>query len=96
MTYYTPDYQIDDIVETENQACGTWEGPFEVVNIGTVNDFLAGGLVDVLYLVPTDQPKVTPPEEQDRPAHEAWKAAYNKPSNPAFYYPVAWSRKAHQ
>ena len=47
---YMKDITIGDLVDIKNESDGTWTGPYEVMEYGQKNDFIAGGKVDVLYL----------------------------------------------
>lgn len=88
-------FQIGDIVEVANQSDDTWFGPFEVVDFGWVNDFLAGGSVEVLYLVPEKKGLLTPEEIDNWATTNAFahRTRRTRDDYRATYYPTVWCRK---
>ncbi len=85
--------ETGDLVQIENQSDGTWAGPYEVLDTGYRNDFIAGGTVPVFYLLPP----VTHPDPNfvDYPVKlSLWavKATRRSDGLLAFTFPIVWCR----
>ena len=84
--------ETGDLIQTENQSDGTWEGPYEVVDVGHVNSFAAGGLVDVLFL--REQKPNLDLAQVDFPVTHVFAGTAERRVDrlQAFYYPICWCR----
>ncbi len=86
---------IGSQVEIEDRRDGAWSGPYEVIDYGQRNDFMANGKIDVLYL----QPPLTHsgPSFVDYPVKgSVFSRVATRRSDGliAFTYPEAWCRLA--